>query len=122
MPRGKRSKAATKGLTPKKITSAQRRARKINIEVARRAKKTAAGSGRRKPLSKDVAKLGASYEKASIGYYTLRSMGVTSGKKFAAAKKKYLSAKKAATSHPEWKAFKRRKSTECLRDYKSRMK
>ncbi len=33
---GKRSKAATKGLRPKVITSAQRKARKINIEKARR--------------------------------------------------------------------------------------
>jgi hypothetical protein len=39
MAKGRRSKAATKGLKPKKITSAQRRARKINIEVARRSKK-----------------------------------------------------------------------------------
>jgi hypothetical protein len=50
MPRGKRSKAATKGLKPKKISSAQRRARKVNIEVARRAKKK---SGRRKLSSSE---------------------------------------------------------------------
>jgi len=37
---GKRSRAATKGLRPSKtITGAQRKARKINIAVARKAKK-----------------------------------------------------------------------------------
>jgi len=37
---GRRSRAATKGLRPKKsITGAQRKARKVNIEIARKAKK-----------------------------------------------------------------------------------
>lgn len=40
MAAGKRSRAATKGLKPKKsITGAQRKARKLNIEKARRQKK-----------------------------------------------------------------------------------
>ncbi len=39
MAKRKRTQAATKGLKPKKtITASQRRARKINIEVARRAR------------------------------------------------------------------------------------
>lgn len=42
---GKRSRAVTKGLKPKKsITGAQRKARKLNIEVARRAKKKGSAS------------------------------------------------------------------------------
>lgn len=45
MPRGKRSKAATAGLKPKRITAKQRAARKINIEKARRAKKRSGGGG-----------------------------------------------------------------------------
>lgn len=45
MARGKRSKAATKGLKPKRITSKQRAARRVNIEVARRAKKHSGGTG-----------------------------------------------------------------------------
>lgn len=41
---GKRSRAATKGLRPSsQITGAQRKARKLNIEKARRAKKKGGG-------------------------------------------------------------------------------
>lgn len=52
---GKRSRAATKGLRPKKvITAKQRAARKVNIEVARRAKKSGTkgsskGAGAKRP-------------------------------------------------------------------------
>ncbi len=51
MPR-KRTSQAIKGLKPKKtITASQRRARKINIEVARRAKKNS-GANYQKQLEK----------------------------------------------------------------------
>lgn len=54
---GKRSKAAMKVAGKKvKITGKQRKARKVNIEVARRAKKKSSGGKKAKPTAMDATK------------------------------------------------------------------
>jgi len=76
---GKRSRAATKGLRPSKtITASQRKARKLNIEVARKAKKHGKSASQIKSKLKSGAwkKGGSSYLRSSEAAYYLRERGL----------------------------------------------
>lgn len=73
---GKRSRAATKGLRPSKtITGAQRKARQINIEKARRAKKKqAVESARGQSAAVEAKKSGIRFKSRS-GYGHAAAVG-----------------------------------------------
>lgn len=75
MPAGKRSRAATKGMRPTKITGAQRKARKINIEKARRSKKGGIGKGGAKDPVTDVSTMISSSRSKKRGKPSLKMRG-----------------------------------------------
>ena len=83
MAQGKRSRAATKGMKPKKITSKQRRARKVNIKVAQQSRKGGKGSVKGERIVASKMTRGAAKK-------TLKSLGMSD--KESAAMMKFVSA------------------------------